>query len=343
VLATGSSDRTVRLWDLTDAKAARPLGPPLEGHRSSVVNLAFSADGKMLASGSSDKTIRLWDLADAGAARPLGPPLEGHRDIVRSLAFSPDGKALASGSSDRTIRLWDLADAKAAKPLGPPLEGHRFSVVNLAFSADGKALTSGCLDGTGRLWEVKKYGFESLKDQVRRMVRRNFTWEEWQSYFPNQIYRKTCPNLPAPVTAVLAQAKDYSLTGRTEDARLAYTQAVQMAREVEDSGTNNSICWFGSLDGFAELVLPAGERAVELAPDNFHYRDTRGLARALTGDRRGAAEDFKSFVQRSREEDERLKLNRWEKPREQREAWIRQLRAGQNPFDEATLKAIRNQ
>ncbi|NIN97300.1 MAG: hypothetical protein GTN93_19500, partial [Anaerolineae bacterium] len=46
----------------------------------------------------------------------------------------------------------------------------------------------------------------------------------------------------------------------------------------------NLVCLWGSLDDQAERVLPECEQAVELEPDNGSYRDSRGLARALTGD-----------------------------------------------------------
>jgi WD40 repeat protein len=58
-LASGSKDKTVRLWDVA---TRRPLGEPLQGHTNSVFSVAFSPDGKTLASSSSDQTVRLWDL-----------------------------------------------------------------------------------------------------------------------------------------------------------------------------------------------------------------------------------------------------------------------------------------
>jgi WD40 repeat protein len=107
VLASGSGDRTVRLWDpATGAHRAT-----LEGHSDLVFAIAFSPDGKVLASGSRDSTVRLWDPA-TGAHRAT---LEGHSRPVPAIAFSPDGKVLASGSGDRTVRLWDPATTKDVK------------------------------------------------------------------------------------------------------------------------------------------------------------------------------------------------------------------------------------
>ena len=97
-LASGSWDRTVRLWDAANGK----LLMTLEGHTNLVNAVAFSPDGKTLGS-AGDTTVWLWDAANG---KPL-MTLEGHAGWVYSVAFSPDGKTLASASDDWTIRLWD--------------------------------------------------------------------------------------------------------------------------------------------------------------------------------------------------------------------------------------------
>ena len=93
-LASGSWDRTVRLWDALTGAHVRTL----EGHRSGVWSVAFSPDGRTLASGSADRTIRLWD-AETGAHKRT---LEGHGDRVESVAFSPDEIRLPVGVGEAT-------------------------------------------------------------------------------------------------------------------------------------------------------------------------------------------------------------------------------------------------
>jgi WD40 repeat protein len=74
ILASGSEDTTVRLWDVTDPAHPRSLGTPLTGHTDPVNAVAFAPDGHILASGSADRTVRLWDA---------GRLAEVRRDIVR--------------------------------------------------------------------------------------------------------------------------------------------------------------------------------------------------------------------------------------------------------------------
>ncbi|GMG38722.1 unnamed protein product [Aspergillus oryzae] len=141
LLASGSDDKTVRLWD----PATGALQQTLKGHIFSVWSVAFSPDSQLLASGSVDQTVRLWDPA-TGA---LQQTLKGHTFLVRSVAFSPDGRLLASGSEDKTVRLWDPATGT----LQQTFKGHTDSVWSVAFSPDGRLLASGSLDKTVQLWD----------------------------------------------------------------------------------------------------------------------------------------------------------------------------------------------
>ena len=98
-LASGSHDKTVRLWDVERGREERRL----KGHTGGVNGVAFSPDGRTLAAASSD-TVVLWD---AERGRETGK-LKGHTNLVQSVAFSPDGHTLASGSWDNTVRLWQI-------------------------------------------------------------------------------------------------------------------------------------------------------------------------------------------------------------------------------------------
>ncbi|KAF8534806.1 putative WD-repeat protein [Trichophaea hybrida] len=125
LLASASSDRTVRLWDPSTGASRGTL----EGHSHRVTAVAFSPDGQLLASASSDRTVRLWDPS-TGASRGT---LEGHSDYVTAVAFSPVGQLLASASVDKTVRLWDPSTGASRGTL----EGHLAQVTAVAFSPDG--------------------------------------------------------------------------------------------------------------------------------------------------------------------------------------------------------------
>lgn len=145
-LASGSEDRTIRLWDVA---TGRLKDRPLTGHHSWVRTVAFSREG-VLASGSDDDVIILWDVT---TNQRLGQILAEHPAAVRSLAISPDGQTWVSGSSNGQITFWD---ADTRQPLGPPLEEHSKWVNTLSFNADGTVLASGSDDGTLVLWNVAK-------------------------------------------------------------------------------------------------------------------------------------------------------------------------------------------
>jgi hypothetical protein len=86
IIASGSLDATVKLWDTATGKELRTL----IGHTSLVSTLAFSPDGKILASGGVDFAIRTWDVL---TGKPL-KVLQQHANGVTAVAFTPDGKTI---------------------------------------------------------------------------------------------------------------------------------------------------------------------------------------------------------------------------------------------------------
>ena len=149
LLASGSYDRTIRLWDVGAKKEVAAL----RGHTDKVNSVSFSPDGKLLASGAGwdrdDNTVRLWDVE----LQKEIAVLRGHTDDVTSVSFSPDGKLLASGGewNDKTIRLWDVETRKEVVML----KGHGLPVLSVSFSPDGQLLASADYN-TIRVWDLAK-------------------------------------------------------------------------------------------------------------------------------------------------------------------------------------------
>ncbi|MCC5614952.1 WD40 repeat domain-containing protein, partial [Nostoc sp. CHAB 5836] len=182
---SGSSDNTLKVWDLQTGKeiftltghndwvravAIAPDGKTavsgssdnalkvwdlqtgkeiftLTGHNNSVLAVAIAPDGKTAVSGSADNTLKLWDLQTGNLLRTL----TGHNNSVRAVAIAPDGKTAVSGSDDNTLKVWDLQTGKEISTL----TGHNNSVRAVAIAPDGKTAVSGSDDNTLKVWDLQ--------------------------------------------------------------------------------------------------------------------------------------------------------------------------------------------
>jgi WD40 repeat protein len=143
VLASGSWDKTMRLWDVASAHEHATI--VLDDW---VRHLAASPDGQTLAVACKDGSVRLVAFATGEILRTI----PAHARGADGVAFSSDGALLASGGRDNAIKLWDLR-SPSDEPLAT-LEGHSKPVLTLAFHPAGNLLVSGGGDNTVRLWAV---------------------------------------------------------------------------------------------------------------------------------------------------------------------------------------------
>ncbi|CAD8183791.1 unnamed protein product [Paramecium pentaurelia] len=148
-LASGSDDKSIRIWDIKTGQQKAKL----DGHILNVNSVCFSPDGNTLASGSgspfggSDCFIGIWDVKRGQQIAKL----DGHILSVNQICFSPDGSIIASGSSDKSIRLWDIKTGQQKAKL----DGHTSYVMSVCFSPNGNTLASGSSDKSIRLWDIK--------------------------------------------------------------------------------------------------------------------------------------------------------------------------------------------
>jgi WD40 repeat protein len=136
-LATGSTDRTARVWSVETAGELARIT-----HDGGVLAVAFSPDGTRLATGSHDNTARVWALDTGREVARMA-----HSGGVLAMAFSPDGTWLATGSYDGTARVWALDTGQELARMAHP------SIMAMAFSSDGTRLATGGR-AEARLWEA---------------------------------------------------------------------------------------------------------------------------------------------------------------------------------------------
>ena len=173
LLASCSSDLTIKLWDPADEyKNIRTL--PGHDHSVSAVRFIPSGSagaplsGNLLVSASRDKTLRIWDVTTGYCVKTL----RGHGDWVRDVAPSPDGRWLLSAGNDQTARLWDASTGEQKNAIA----AHEHVVECCAFapatsyphlatlaqmkkppspSSSAEFLATGARDKTIRLWDAR--------------------------------------------------------------------------------------------------------------------------------------------------------------------------------------------
>ena len=154
LLASGSDDGTVKIWDFRDSKYAKSFKV---GY--AVMSVAFSKNNDVLYFGGLDNTIRALNLR----TNQVEYSLFGHSDSVTGLALSNKGDYLLSNSMDNTVRLWDVRPYVQSSTNGQNRmvrfftgSSHNFekNLLRCGWSSDDSLLTAGSADRTVNIWEM---------------------------------------------------------------------------------------------------------------------------------------------------------------------------------------------
>jgi WD40 repeat protein len=140
-LASGSEDRTLKLWDTEAEKLKYDAGK----HTRDVTAVAFSPDSKLLFS-AVDTDVSVWDAA---TGKPRGSFKE-HPERVFNFAFNRSGNLIATGDRSGTIIVWNPTTGQRQATLA----GHTDRAYACCFSPDARRLASCSRDGTIRWWDL---------------------------------------------------------------------------------------------------------------------------------------------------------------------------------------------
>lgn len=149
-LATGSLDKSVRIWDADKRVCTRTL----KDHADYVTCVAYSQDGKMLATSSADRSVKAYDTQNWKRLFTLN----AHNDVVTSIALHPNGKLLATSSTDKTVKIWTIKPGGMENPDRTLYEAETIPVCS--FSPTGDHLLYGAGDQ-----KIKVYNGEGTQFQ----------------------------------------------------------------------------------------------------------------------------------------------------------------------------------
>jgi tetratricopeptide (TPR) repeat protein len=331
VLATTSMDQTVRLWSLSNPSAEPRV---LRGHENWVWGVAFSPDGQVLATASEDQTVRLWSMVIDDLVRIACLLTSGnfrHEEWQRYLGDEPYRKTC----QNRPLHPSFLEIIRGQVKNGD-VEG-AVAKLHIALQADGSS-------DVVLQKEARRLAAPGLVDRGQALARGGdsdgavVAFQQALNLDPNLVLDPEKEARQLATSGLVDKGLELAKQGAIREAMAAFEAAQTSDSNLEIAAASwNSLCWFGSLDGFATDVMAACERAVALEPDHGDIRDSRGVARALTEDYPGAINDFQQYLKwgpKNGQSEERIR---------QRQDWIRMLQANQNPFNKELLKLLRDQ
>lgn len=146
ILATGSYDTTIKIWDLNTGKELRTIEGHANnpnGHRDGIRCLQM--DECKLISGGMDTTIRIWNWRTGEHLATH----RGHHASVIGLHYDSEADILVSGSADHTAKIWDFRQKTVCT-----LNGHQNWVNSVKIDTASRTIFTASDDFTAKLWDM---------------------------------------------------------------------------------------------------------------------------------------------------------------------------------------------
>lgn len=321
----------IRLWDVRAGSLIK------EFTHQSTSHAAFTPDGKNVVIISGDHTARIWEISTGREVAGLLHPSDPY-----NVSVSPNGRYIATlaGGDVVTVWLWRSEDVIA--------EAHRRLTRNLTFeewkrffgdepyrkTCPNLPIHLSVIDATLNLArEGNQNGFLSMAQRV----------EALEPKIKGDVLRREGQRLAAIGTGERAARRGEELI-RAEKvdegvrllkkAQTALADAQKLGQTPEISVQLwNKIGWLGTVWGKTADFVYSCDQAVAADPSMLEVRDTRGVARALSGNVAGAIEDFEAFVS----------VSEAGEPKSRRLRWIQALKKGDNPFTPKELEELRRE
>ena len=315
-LASYAEDDTVRIWDTQTGKENQSFGS------NGSFCLKFNPSGMLLVTAEADGRVRLWDVKKQVFVQTLF----GHTTWIRDAAFSPDSRRLVTVGDDGSVRVWDLGTGRELFTLDEDID----VCMSVAFSSDGWRLaTAG--DGGVKLWDAAMLAVEVEPEDWVFSFSRSFLrslnrqWEQcaaelsraialggaipalWLQRAHAEAELGRWERAEADIATAIERGFD-AVDGNYYRARLALARSdpadfqtacaaiVKVAIQRDDPSAFNQAAWTCALapgsDDDLKQALQLMQRAVELSPETWEYRNTFGATLYRAGQHEAAIEQL---------------------------------------------------
>ncbi|XP_039274232.2 U5 small nuclear ribonucleoprotein 40 kDa protein-like [Styela clava] len=150
LVASGSDDCTVKVWDVRRKGAVKSLQSTYQ-----VTSVTFNDTAQQIMSGGIDNDIKVWDIRNEKSSMSL----RGHKDTITGLSLSADGSFLLSNSMDNTLRMWDVRPYAPQERCMRIFSGHQhnfeMNLLRCSWSPDGSRIAAGSANRFVHVWDAR--------------------------------------------------------------------------------------------------------------------------------------------------------------------------------------------